>query len=95
MGRVPGPTESDVFRGTTDRHMLTVAEAIDWRQFSGVQRLQRDRGSRDRYKQIEIDAQPGITYRLAARFHPEERHSVRDGAYWEPVIWKESPEICR
>jgi hypothetical protein len=94
-GRLPGPSESDVFRVTPGRHVLTVAEAIDWRQFLSVQRYQRDRSSRDRYKKLEIDVQPGITYRLAARFHPEERHSIRDGAYWEPVIWKESPERCR
>jgi hypothetical protein len=94
-GRLPGPTDSDVYRVTPGRHLLKVAEAIDWRQFSSVARVQRDRPTRDRYKEIEVDVQPGITYRLAARFHQEERHSIRDGAYWEPVIWKESPEPCR
>lgn len=94
-GKLPGPTDSDVFRVSPGPHRLTVAEAIDWRQFSAVARLQRDRTSRDRYKHLDIDVQPGITYRLAARFHLEERNSIRDGAYWEPVIWKESPEPCR
>lgn len=94
-GKLPGPSSSDVFRVTPGPHQLTVAEAIDWRQFSDLQRLQRDRTVRDRYKVIEVMVQPGITYRLASRFHPEERHSIRDGAYWEPVIWKESPEPCR
>jgi hypothetical protein len=94
-GKLPGPTDADVFRVTPGRHQLKVAEAIDWRQFSDLQRLQRDRTVRDRYKVIEVDVQPGITYRLAARFHLEERNSIRDGAYWEPVIWKESPEHCR
>jgi len=28
------------------------------------------------------------------RFHPERRNPMRDGHYWEPVIWKESPEAC-
>jgi hypothetical protein len=94
-GALPGPTTSDVFRLTPGRHTLTVAEAIDARQFGELQRLQRDRSRRDRYKTLEIDVQPGITYRLAARFHLEERNSIRDGAYWEPVIWKETPETCR
>lgn len=94
-GKLPGPTSSDVFRITPGPHQLTVAEAIDWRQFSDLQRLHRDRNMRDRYKVLEVVVQPGITYRLSARFHPEERHSIRDGAYWEPVIWKESPETCR
>jgi hypothetical protein len=93
-GKLPGPTSSEVYRLTPGRHRLTVAEAIDPRQFGDIQRLQRDRG-RDRYKELEVDVQAGITYRLAARFHIEERNSIRDGAYWEPVIWKETAERCR
>lgn len=94
-GELPGPTSSDVFRLSPGVHQLTVAEAIDPRQFGELQRYQRDRSSRDRYKTLEVDVQPGITYRLAARFHLEERNSIRDGAYWEPVIWKETAESCR
>lgn len=94
-GELPGPANSEVYRLSPGVHQLTVAEAIDPRQFGDLQRYQRDRSARDRYKTLEVNVQPGITYRLAARFHLEERNSIRDGAYWEPVIWKETPESCR
>jgi hypothetical protein len=94
-GKLPGPADLDTRRLTPGRHVLRVAEAIDSRRFADVQQFLRSRQNRDRYKEIELDVQPGITYRLAARFITEERHSIRDGAYWEPVIWKETPEPCR
>lgn len=95
-GELPGPTSSDVFRLAPGRHVLRVAEAIDPHQFNDLQRLTRDRRrGDDRYKDLEIDVQPGITYRLAARFNYDQRNSIRDGAYWDPVIWKEVPETCR
>jgi hypothetical protein len=93
-GKLPGPRDLDNRRVSPGRHVLRVAEAIDPRRFGDIARFQRSRPYRDRYKEIEVDVQPGITYRLAARFLPEHRHSIRDGAYWEPVIWKETPESC-
>ena len=93
-GELPGPPGSHSFRLAPGTHRLTVAEAIDSRQFDAIALRQRDGRQRDRYKELEIVVQPGITYRLAARFHIEERNSIRDGAYWEPVIWRESPEAC-
>jgi hypothetical protein len=93
-GKSPGPGGTDSFRLEPGPHRLTVAEAIDSRQFDAVALRQRDGRQRDRYKELEIVVQPGITYRLAARFHLEERNSIRDGAYWEPVIWRETPERC-
>lgn len=94
-GEAPGPAGTHSFRLEPGTHRLTVAEAIDARQFDPIALRQRDGRHPDRYKEIEIVVQPGVTYRLAARFHIEERNSIRDGAYWEPVIWRESPEACR
>lgn len=94
-GRLPGPSDSTSYRVTPGKHVLTVAEAIDSRRFSLVQGSQRSRLGDERYKKLEIDVQPGITYRLAARFNLEARGNVRSGEYWDPVIWKESPETCR
>lgn len=94
-GSTPGPSTSDSFRLTPGKHSLKVAEAIDSRQFIAAQNRDRDgRSKHDRYKTLEIDAQPGVTYHLAARFIPEHRNDVRSGAYWEPVIWKESRVPC-
>ncbi len=95
-GELPGPTSSHVYRLEPGKHVLRVAEAIDSHQFGDLQRLTRDRRNRDdHYKELTIDVQPGITYRLAARFIPENRNRIRTGEYWEPVIWKEIAETCR
>ena len=94
-GRLPGPTGAESWRLTPGRHVLKVAEAIDPKRFTALQNRERDGRNADRYKTLEIDAQPGVTYRLAARFHVDRRDDMRSGAYWEPVIWKESPEPCR
>lgn len=95
-GEVPGPAGNDAYRVRPGRHELTVAEAIDPEQFTSLARVTRDRRSDpDRYKTLVIDVQPGITYRLGAQFHLDERHSIRDGEYWDPVIYTEVAEPCR
>jgi hypothetical protein len=94
-GRLPGPTDSPSYRVTPGRHVLRVAEAIDAHQFSAVNQYKRDRRGRERYEEIEVDVQPGTTYRLAAKFNLDRRHEIRDGGYWDPVIWKEDTERCR
>lgn len=94
-GKLPGPSTSDTYRLAPGRHTLTVAEAIDVRRLTALQGFDRSRMGPDRYKKLEIDIQPGVTYRLAARYFPNARGPVREGAYWEPAIWKEFPEVCR
>lgn len=94
-GRLPGPTSADQWRLPPGRHTLTVAEAIDANRFTPSQNRERDgRRVRDRYKTLVVEVEPGVTYRLAARFIPEGRSQVRRNAHWEPVIWKQSPEPC-
>ena len=93
-GSLPGTMTSETWRITPGKHTLKVAEAIAPHEFNMVQLRQRDGRFSDRYKTIAFVAEPGITYRLAAKFHTDKRHEIRSGAYWEPVIWKESPEPC-
>jgi hypothetical protein len=94
-GELPGPTSAESFRLEPGPHRLTLGEAIDHKQFDTIALRQRDGRQRDRYKELGIMVQPGVTYRVAARLVPEKRNSIRDGAYWEPVVWKESAEPCR
>jgi membrane-associated protease RseP (regulator of RpoE activity) len=47
------------------------------------------------YKDIVIDVAAGVTYHVAAQFHPDRRHEVRTNAYWEPLLFSETPEACR
>lgn len=93
-GESPGPIESQTFRLAPGPHRLTVAEAIDPREFGPIALRQRDGRQRERYKELELVVEAGVTYRVAAQFHFEERNSIRDGAYWEPVVWRETPEAC-
>lgn len=94
-GRLPGPTSSEVFRLSAGRHTLTVAEAIDTHQFSGVASFQRGRAGRERYKEYVLEVSADTTYQLGAQLHLDQRHSIRDGAYWEPVIYATRHETCR
>ncbi len=83
------------YRLSHGRHVVTVAELIDTREFSGIDLRRKNHGlPRDHYKQIEIDVQPGVTYRLAARFHRERRHEIFDKTYWDPIVWSEVAEPC-
>lgn len=94
-GGMPGPLDSTSWRIEPGRHVIKLAEAVDAREFSPAQQRDRDGRRADRYKTIEIDAEPGITYRLAAKFIRSGRLDIRGGGYWEPVVWKESAEPCR
>lgn len=94
-GGMPGPLDSTSWRITPGRHVVKLAEAIDGREFSPAKQRDRDGRRGHRYKTIEIDAEPGITYRIAAKFIRSKRLDVRQGGYWEPVVWKETVESCR
>lgn len=94
-GSLPGPMGSESYRIAPGRHTLKVAEAIDSRQFIAAQNRDRDgRSKHDRYKTLQIDAEAGMTYFVAARFLPEQRHLIREGGYWEPVVWKTQAVPC-
>jgi hypothetical protein len=93
-GRLPGPTGAESWRIKPGKRVLKVAEAIEPNRFTPLQNRERDGRRADRYKTLEIDAEPGITYRLAVRLHADRRNPMRAGEYWEPVIWKQSPEPC-
>ena len=93
-GGLPGPTSAETWRLSPGKHTLKVAEAIASYEFNAVQLRQRDGRQLNRYKTLDIVAEPGITYRLSAKLIMDKRHKIRTGEYWQPVIWKESPEPC-
>ncbi len=94
-GESPGPSNSDTFRVPPGTHVLTVAENIDSDQFAAVHKRQRSQSGRDRYQSLEVNVQPGVTYRLAAQFNLAARGSISDSRYWQPVVWSEKSEACR
>jgi len=93
-GELPGPTNADSWRIKPGTHTLAVAEAIDSNRFSAISNRARDGSQGNRYKELTLVAEAGMTYRLAARFHPDKDNQVRSGGYWEPVIWASSAEAC-
>ena len=48
------------------------------------------------YKSLVVDVKPGTSHRIGARLLRDklDTQSIRDNAYWEPVVWAEVPETC-
>ena len=95
-GETPKPFGGPAFRVPAGRHVLTVDEQIDWSRTGMKEQHDKRKRLLDRegYRSMEIVIEPGMTYRLGARFIPEESHRVLENAYWEPVIWAEAAEPC-
>ena len=90
-GRLPGPSGSHQFKVDAGRHELNIAELIDPKQLSFNSR-QRERFAN---KTLTVDVAPNTTYYLAAKLNPDARSGWTDGSYWEPVVWRETPQDCR
>jgi membrane-associated protease RseP (regulator of RpoE activity) len=92
-GRLPAGNDSS--RIEPGRRVLQVAEAIDVDRFTDLELRARDGRHGERYKELVIDAQAGITYRVAARLKTGKDVSVINNTHWEPVVWRETAEPCR
>ncbi|UXI68418.1 PDZ domain-containing protein [Tahibacter amnicola] len=90
-GEVAGPGNSPQFRVAAGPHTLEIAELIDPEQLSFNSR---QRGDNAR-KTLNVTVQANTTYYLGAKLDPSRRSEWKDGAYWEPVVWKEAPGDCR
>ena len=94
-GVLPGPSGSHSFRVTPGTHLVKVAEDIDSRYLSFSDRARNAGLSGDRYKTLEVEVAPDTTTFIAARLNVEQRTEPRNGAYWDPVAWKQAAETCR
>ena len=49
------------------------------------------------YKVLVVDVKPDHSYRIGARLLRDrlDAASIRDNAYWEPVVWSSVAERCR
>ncbi len=98
-GRLGGPLLNSldgVYRLRAGRHLIKLSEEIPDDRFWGAASNHRRQQQRNqRFKTLEIDVQINTTYRIGARFNKDKADSVKDQAYWEPVIWKEFEENCR
>lgn len=82
------------------RHVLVVQELIDTNRVSPSQLVQIAKMKRfamaKAYKPLVIDIKPNTSYRIGARLLRDKLdvQSLRDNAYWEPVVWEEVAERC-
>lgn len=88
-------------RVKTGKHVLVVREFIDparlgTAQLQQIAKMKKFAMARA-YKSLVIDVEPGISYRIGARLLKDklDTQSIRDNAYWEPVVWEKVPEACR
>lgn len=94
-GGTPGPDGSKSYRVAAGTHEVKVAEDIESRYLSFSDRARSSGPATRRYKTLSVDVAPGTTTLIAARLIPEQRSNPTDGAYWEPVAWKQVEEACR
>lgn len=90
----PGPHGSQSYQVSAGPHTLKIGENIEERYFSFNSR-QRNSQVGGGYKTIEVNVAPDTTYLVAARLNENQRDNPANGAYWDPVVWKEVPETCR
>ncbi len=92
-GRLAGVNGQTTFRVPAGEHVLEVGEAIENR-YLAINDRQRN-NVRNGYKTLTINVAPDTTYFVAARLNVDRRNEWKDGAFWDPVIWRESRESCR
>jgi hypothetical protein len=90
----PGPHGSQSYQVSVGTHTLKVAEHIESRYFSFNSR-QRNAQLGGGYKMLTVEVAPDTTYLVAARLNEDQRDNPANGAYWDPVVWKQGPESCR
>ncbi|MDR3387808.1 MAG: PDZ domain-containing protein [Rudaea sp.] len=90
-GVTPGPSGGEVYRVAAGEHRLLVAENIPTRQmgFSEIASLRRNTS-----KELIVDVKAGTTAMVAAQLHLDKAGDLAHGGYWDPVVWRESPEAC-
>ncbi|HEY0179255.1 MAG TPA: PDZ domain-containing protein [Dokdonella sp.] len=93
-GRLPGPDGARSYRVAVGTHELKVAEHIEGRYLSFNDRL-RNAGAGDHYKTLTVDVTPDTTVLVAARLNRDALNQWQNGAYWDPVAWKQIHEPCR
>lgn len=93
-GHTPGPHGSQSYQVSAGPHTLKISENIEQRYFSFNSR-QRNSQVGGGYKTIDVVVAPDTTYLVAARLNEDQRDNPANGAYWDPVVWKEVPETCR
>ena len=96
IGALPG------YRLQPGKHLLVVAEAIPRAHLGTAQQAQIDKMRRRKdftgyFKPLLVDVRADTLQRVGVRLRRDhlDTGSLRDNAYWEPVVWEEVPRECR
>jgi hypothetical protein len=91
-GHAAGPEGRINFRIEAGHHELEIAENIE-RPYLSIGSRQRNASGRG-VKTLGVDIAPNTTYYLGAQLHVDQRSEYKDGAYWDPVVWKQAESPC-
>lgn len=98
-GRAPGPSTSTSFRVAPGPHVVSMAERIDYREFSNVQLRRRTINRTGGRAKITFEVEPGFTYFVGAQsFLRSDRDAIaveHGREYWAPVVYQRIAERCR
>ena len=90
------------YRLQPGKHLLVVAEAIPRAHLGTAQQAQIDKMRRRKdftgyFKPLLVDVRADTLQRVGVRLRRDhlDTGSIRDNAYWEPVVWEEVPRECR
>lgn len=98
-GRAP-TVERYEYKLDAGKHILVIGEGIDSTRLNSAQLAQIRKMKRSTpagyFKALILDVQPGTSYRLGVRLLRDklDTQSIRDNAYWEPVVWEEVAQAC-
>lgn len=90
-GVAPGPSGSMSYRVKAGVHVLKVSEGIENRYLSFGSRTH---SATAIYKSLTVDVAPDTTVLIAARLNEDKRNDPQNGAFWDPVAWKQVAEPC-
>ncbi|HET8940854.1 MAG TPA: PDZ domain-containing protein [Rudaea sp.] len=90
-GTTPGPSGQQNYRVKPGVHELLVAEDIPTLEM-GVGAMASLR--RHTQKKLTVTVQPNTTYMVGAQLHLDKASQFNTGNYWDPVVWREIPEVC-
>lgn len=94
------PVDANRHRLPAGTHAVIVSERIRDDRFDPLElRARTDLYRRDGFrvgKTLVVEVKPGIRTRLAARFLEDgmDLGTIRDNAYWEPLVWEEVEDAC-
>ncbi|MEO6687911.1 MAG: PDZ domain-containing protein [Dokdonella sp.] len=91
-GVAPGPSGSMSYRVKAGPHVLKVSEGIENRYLSFGSRMH---SATAVYKSLTVNVAPDTTVLIAARLNEDKRNDPKDGAFWDPIAWKQVAEPCR